>query len=72
MFIKGCKLREWNDFVRYSWHVLYDKMVYRKLIFKVENDKKIAFMKEFEENLSEFLKVILNFKTRLQKENHID
>jgi hypothetical protein len=55
--IKGCKLREWNDFVRYSWHVLYEKMVFRKLIFKRDDDKKDEFIKKFDKNLNEFIDV---------------
>ena len=57
LVIKGCKLRDWNDFVRYSWHVLYEKMVFRKLKFKFEKNKEEDFKKTFEKNLSDFLDV---------------
>ena len=34
----GVILTDWHDFHTYKWHLLYDKIVYRKLNFERPND----------------------------------
>ena len=34
----GCKQRQWIQFMAYFWNLLYEKMVYRELIIKAENE----------------------------------
>ena len=34
----GCKKRQWIQFKGYFWNLLYEKMVYRELIIKVDNE----------------------------------
>lgn len=35
----GCKSRPWRKFINYLWFLLYDKMVYRKLLINVDDDE---------------------------------
>jgi len=51
----GCKMREWNDFIRYSWYVLYEKMVLRKLVIKADETKKKEIINKLEEKILKFV-----------------
>ena len=35
----GCKSRPWRKFINYLWFLLYDKMVYRKLLINIDDEK---------------------------------
>ena len=40
----GVTLTEWKDFLEYKWHLIYTKIVYRKLICK----RSLSMLSEFE------------------------
>ena len=53
----GCKERKWQEFLNYLWYLLYDKMVFRELIIKAENnDEKLLIEKNIGRKCEEFLK----------------
>ena len=51
------KERKWQEFLNYLWYLLYDKMVFRELIIKAENnDEKSLIEKNIGRKCEEFLK----------------
>ena len=54
----GCKRRQWIQFKGYFWNLLYEKMVYRELIIKVDNeDIKDNIIKELNNKVEEYVKL---------------
>lgn len=59
----GAKLRHWKDFIRYYWNLLYERIVFRKLIVNTadspECDDQIEedLMDEIEVKLFDFIKI---------------
>ena len=52
----GVKLRPWREFTMYKWDLLYEKMVFRKLILdKLIIDNKNEFYEELNRNVNEFI-----------------
>lgn len=50
-------LRSWREFTQFLWNLLYDKMVYRELIIKMEDKQKLKFEEELEKNTDDFIKI---------------
>ncbi len=52
----GVKLRPWREFTMYKWDLLYEKMVFRKLILdKLIIENKNEFYEELNKNVNEFI-----------------
>ena len=52
----GVKLRPWREFIMYKWDLLYEKMVFRKLILdKLIIENKNEFYEELNKNVNEFI-----------------
>jgi hypothetical protein len=49
----GVKLRYWYEFVHHHWNLLYDKMVYRRLLF--EDDNKESIQESIQQNCEAFV-----------------
>lgn len=65
----GAKLRHWKDFTRFYWNLLYERIVFRKLIIKNNNinnlDNTINYTEE--ETLDEIEKKFLDFIKKTEK-----
>jgi hypothetical protein len=58
----GCKSRPWKDFIKYLWFLLYDKMVYRKLMINIDDEnEKEKIRINTEKKFDTFLKQTDNF-----------
>ena len=60
----GCKSRPWRKFINYLWFLLYDKMVYRKLLINVDNDDE---RKKIRTNIENKFYTFLNETDKVKK-----
>ena len=62
----GCKRRQWIQFKAFFWNLLYEKMVYRELIIKVDNeDIKDNIIKELNNKVEEYVKLTQGKKYKM-------
>lgn len=49
-------LRNWRDFLFYYWVLLYDKIVYRELIYKCDDSERSVIHDKIKESCDNFIK----------------
>ena len=63
---EGCKRRQWIQFKAYLWNLLYEKMVYRELIIKVDNEEiKDNIINELNNKVEEYVKITQGKKYKM-------